>query len=162
MKLFLTLLFALSSHAASAVPSLSVAKFTDGIISTKCSVHKIPGKDLTTEMQRKLTAIFSRNPDLRVMNLVRTDIRPAPQYVVSGTLRSFDQCLEAKVKNIKVAIEIRVFDNRTGKLALTYTGSANATGAGSELGQTAQLVLNDLAFRVQRALLERKTAVRII
>ncbi|MGZ3722696.1 MAG: hypothetical protein ACXVA9_07200, partial [Bdellovibrionales bacterium] len=139
-------------------------KFEDKLVSGKCTVHEIHRTNLTADMQRQLTTIFALYPDLRVMDFVRSDAGPAPQYVIAGTVHSYDQCLESNPsdKKVKVAIEVRVLDNRTGKVAFTYTSSANTTGSASSLSQTAHVVLNDLAFRVQRALIARKSATRIV
>jgi hypothetical protein len=166
MRLSLPLLLwlVLSSLSANAAPSLAVVKFEDKLISNTCNVHRVRGGDVATEMQRQLTAIFTNYSDLRVINSARPNVSPGPHYVVSGTLHSYDECkaTNPNEQKVKVAIEIRVFDNHTGKLAFTYTSSANATGSASGLGQTAHLVLNDLAFRVERALTSRKAAVRIV
>jgi hypothetical protein len=164
MKLRSIVLLAFSLHSvlASAKPSLAVAKFEDKMVSSKCSVHKSP--ELTAKMQRQLTAIFNNYSDLRVMDPAQTKPGSSPRYVINGALRSYDQCHAANPNDqrVKVAIDLKVFDSRTGRMAFSYTSSANATGSASALGQTAKLVLNDLAFHVEKALINRKSTTRIV
>jgi hypothetical protein len=166
MKLRLTLLLAVALHvsAALAKPSVVVNRFLDQMATSPCNIHKLPNTDLTMEMQRQMIAIFANHADLRVMNLEKTRTGAVPQYAVTGTVRSFDKCQASKPNDlkVKVAIEMRVIDNRTGNLAFTYTSSANASGSGSTLSQTAHVVLYDLAFRIERALINRKTTVHLV
>lgn len=165
MKLSLTVLLALLCvHSfAWARPSLTVAKFDDTLTPNSCSIQKKSGAELASEMQRQLTSILANYPDLKVVDGVRVKAKAEPRYVVSATLKSFENCRGAKPGDdkVKVAIEFRVMDNLTKTQAFTYVSSASATGAGV-LAQTARLVLTDIAFRVERALISRKATVRIV
>lgn len=162
MKLSRTVMALLCvSSVAWARPSLTVAKFDDRLIPNSCSLQKKTGADIANEMQRQLTSILANYPNLKVLDGPRA--KAGSRYIVSATLKSFENCRGIKPDDdkVKVAIEFRVVDNLTKTQAFTYVSSASATGAGV-LAKTARLVLTDIAFRVERALTSRKSTVRIV
>src|SRR5690348_11255405 len=144
MKIYLTFLVVIAAHAniAYAKPTVTVTQFENKITNGKCTLDKPLSKDLNNILARQVIGIFANHADLLVMNLEHKK-KKSPQYLVTGTLRSFDQCKtqNPKQQSVKVAMEMRVIDARSGQVAYTFTSTANATGSGSTLSQTANVVL---------------------
>lgn len=166
MKLSSTLfaVIALNASVAFARPTVTVTQFENRITNGPCSLDRTLNLDLKNTLARQIIGIFANHADLRIMNLERSKSPLPSQYVVTGTVRSFDQCKtrNPREQTVRIAMDMRVIDTRSGRVAYTFTSSANAVGEGSTLDQTANVVLYDLANRVERALISRKGMVHIV
>lgn len=182
MKRRLSLVLVVVSLNAFAKPLVAITKFADETGNSRCNIKKIWKSDLGSDFQKQFVAVLNNYNRLRILNTeTPKNFTPAlPQYYMIGIVRSFDQCATPKRNpTANVVIQIRVINSKTGTLAFSYESNVNASGStgapdfhrgdlnseefkASPLGQATHASINELAFRVEQALLSRKTAAHII
>src|ERR1035437_7714380 len=132
MKHRLSLVLVVLSLNAFAKPRVTITKFEDKTVDSRCNIKKIWKTDLGSDFQKQFITVLNNYNRLRVLNTeTPKNLKPVlPQYYVLGLVRSFDQCATTKrTSTANVAIQIRVFNSQTGALAFTYEGNVNASGS---------------------------------
>jgi hypothetical protein len=168
------LLLMLTSLNVVAKTRVKIEKFENKAADGRCHTATAWKSDLGAELQRQFTMRLNNDHRLSVIN----GDGEKTEYRLTGSLRAFDQCPTLKQNgSAYVAIEVRVYDAKTGSLAFSYSNNVNVSGRlsasgtadfnaqqfkASALGQAAQSSIYDLAYRVEQNLLTRKSMVHIV